>query len=1739
MSKRTLCLVFIAFILLSKSLAAQTLNGPLDACIEACETYSLTATNPSETYYWTIEGGFPVTAIGTSVDICWTSTVNTNISVSNTGFNTPVNLLEEDLDIQSQPIAEIIDINNYVCVGDSIPGSQTEIPTVPCGKLCPGTSMSFEAIEFGGNSYSWDIDGGNIDASTDNTVDVTWGTPGFAEITLIEFNGSCEEESVLCFEIVELPTLAIQTNPPLNTTNEVDICRGQTVYFSNAGSNAVDYNWFIDGSFLSSSPTTSHTFESAGTFNIKLEGSSSCNCLEEETITVNVSSDPGPPIRCVGSVCPGETVTYYSQSGCSNYNWAHSSEGTLISGGGPNDDYIEIQWINGTLGTITLESSGCTPAVCSEQTIVEIPIINNVAVIEGADIVCKDETSVYSIPEFTGTSYHWELIGQGYISDGQGTNVVQVSWNEYVDEQTATLNVTYDNCFQGCSGSASKEIEVKSRFDIFGDQNICEGNNSYILAATMPGGWDGVLVDWTITAPNGSVITESSTENLSYDFSDGAGSYQVEAVSLVPNDHCNTSARNIFYVAESPETPLSISGVQPICSGETATYFAEGNVVGSIEWAFEQNGSMTNKTGNPISMTWDGSPPFSVSVLQSSLSAPFCNSENLTENIELLSDLEIEGPDQTCVDMLTTYEAKDLEAFGINWSVDPPEAGTTISSGANGSIQVNWHMAGMHQVEADYCGLSRSMTVEVIDISAPTITGPSQVCIGEVANLGTVQSYTDYLWNDETGATVSTLSDPVLGVGNYHLEVTNAAGCKLSTTHSIEEYAAPDVSLTSSDDYWFCPADEPGVTLQASTGSAIATYEWIKDGVVQSGTGDSLFGTEGTYQVNVIDVNGCIDASNEFVVVIDCDPDGGKCNGGGGAPFCPDTEAFFTYDYGSQCTEINFTNTTPNVQVGGYTQWYIANPVDGDTDYFTFDATHTYSKPGFYPVYLFQAVVEPSGMICIAIGREVVDIPVVPDFEFFTACVGEPVEFFDHSALNAGASITAHSWDFDDGTSGMLNTSSSANPTHTFDTPGIYDVSMTVSTAVCTQTVTKQVEIKSPPSLDFAFVDPSCEFSSTAFTPIISADVIGYSWDFDDGTNAANTSSAELAFHTFDSPGNYDVSLEVTDIYGCINTIQHTVEIIANTASPSLTLSGASPICQGETITLSAPAGGISYLWSNGEFGESIEVGVSGSYSVLYSDANGCESQLGPELIEVVPSPYAFGAIDVYNNIGMPAGSAGTSITICENENAALRLPYYPQTTCNWSDGHVGSYYWPTLSLGMNTFSASITDNNSGCESELVDFEIEVVALPASFNIDGPSLACDGEENILTVNSPQPNTTYVWNNGVVGTTTTVYQSGNYFATATNEWGCERRSSSFFVGAAPSVLGMPVGCIESCLPETICLPEQTGVTYQWFQDGVAIAGSEGTVQDLMVSAEGAYHVEMTGSNGCSTISEPVDITNTADGSEITVQLFLDEDGDGVQNGNDSNLPNLPVQLEDSSGTITELISDSDGFCRFEDLIAGTYTIAFDLANWDPCFPDPGMNDIIVTLECGDDEFVSVPFEATESSTVPIFIDAPDYEWECGLTELQLSPTIDYAGSLELTYAWSTGENTSSIVVSQSGTYALTVSNACESVSQNIQVQSSNDQLGFQPIITPTGFTPNGDGLNDVFKPIPSGGVEILDLDFRVYDRWGRLRYAGTDSTQGWEAVNAEVGVFVWIAKGTMSNCGEVTDFSEKGNVTLIR
>jgi gliding motility-associated-like protein len=113
----------------------------------------------------------------------------------------------------------------------------------------------------------------------------------------------------------------------------------------------------------------------------------------------------------------------------------------------------------------------------------------------------------------------------------------------------------------------------------------------------------------------------------------------------------------------------------------------------------------------------------------------------------------------------------------------------------------------------------------------------------------------------------------------------------------------------------------------------------------------------------------------------------------------------------------------------------------------------------------------------------------------------------------------------------------------------------------------------------------------------------------------------------------------------------------------------------------------------------------------------------------------------------------------------------------------------------------------------------------------------------------------------------------------------------------------------------------------------------------------------------------------------------------------------------------------------------------------------------------------------------------------------------AGSGFSSYAWSTGETSQTITPPAEGWYKVTVTSAHNCPGSDSVYIVLREEPVIEPsqyFYIPNAFTPDGDGRNDVFKPVLTNpAFTIYSLQFTIYDRWGGEVFTSHDIGQGWD------------------------------------
>jgi len=369
-------------------------------------------------------------------------------------------------------------------------------------------------------------------------------------------------------------------------------------------------------------------------------------------------------------------------------------------------------------------------------------------------------------------------------------------------------------------------------------------------------------------------------------------------------------------------------------------------------------------------------------------------------------------------------------------------------------------------------------------------------------------------------------------------------------------------------------------------------------------------------------------------------------------------------------------------------------------------------------------------------------------------------------------------------------------------------------------------------------------------------------------------------------------SVIVTDTNGCAGTDEIIVVV-----TPLVDLGPDLVVCDGVISTLDAGAGLSSYLWSNGSSGQTLDVSVSGIYTVTVSDLNGCVNS--DEITVSVNLP--------------PVIDLGPDVITCSN-NPAILDPGAGFFAYLWSDGSTLS----TLSVATSGTYFVTVSSAPNCDAQ----DSVTVTVNQSPLIDlGPdTVLCDGI--IVTLDAGAGFNFYFWSDGSSAQTLDVSASGTYSVAITDSIGCNGTDTI-------TITFDPIPFVELGPDQDICAGTATVL-----DAGAGFAGylwNDGTTaQFLLASVAGTYTVTVSNPTGCSTIdSVTINIiaapilalgvdTTLCDGT----QLVLDA-GAGFNSYIWSDGTALQTLTVTATGNYAVTISDGNGCSNTDDIDVAYY------------------------------------------------------------------------------------------------------------------------------------------------------------------------------------------------------------------------
>ncbi len=291
------------------------------------------------------------------------------------------------------------------------------------------------------------------------------------------------------------------------------------------------------------------------------------------------------------------------------------------------------------------------------------------------------------------------------------------------------------------------------------------------------------------------------------------------------------------------------------------------------------------------------------------------------------------------------------------------------------------------------------------------------------------------------------------------------------------------------------------------------------------------------------------------------------------------------------------------------------------------------------------------------------------------------------------------------------------------------------------------------------------------------------------------------------------------------------------------------PLCNGDSIWVSANVGATVYEWSSGDSTSGIWIDSPGNYT-LTTPVQGCQYST---------------TVSVYN-VPLPVFELGEDLTLCDGESAILSTELATADAILWSDGSSE----PTLEVASTgTYSVVVTEN--GCSSEDA-VSITVQALPI-FDLGPNQQLCPDEEAYLYIYPLPEEASFSWNIAHYEPTLTTSSPGMY--TALVNWnGCLWTDEVIVERAAPLFIDIAEP-LSFCEGESMVVsgenpPNLFPVNYSW--------NNGETTPAIQINRQGIY--EVTAANACDTISKTFEVTLEYCGCPIYVPNAFTPDNDGA-------------------------------------------------------------------------------------------------------------------------------------------------------------------------------------------------------------------------------------------------------------------
>lgn len=790
-------------------------------------------------------------------------------------------------------------------------------------------------------------------------------------------------------------------------------------------------------------------------------------------------------------------------------------------------------------------------------------------------------------------------------------------------------------------------------------------------------------------------------------------------------------------------------------------------------------------------------------------------------------------------------------------------------------------------------------------------------------------------------------------------------------------------------------------------------------------------------------------------------------------------------------------------------------------------------------------------------------------------CAGSTIQ------LN-GSAGTSYTW-----TGPGAYNSNLQNPTITASTPAMSGTySFVVNLGGCFSSGTTAVTVNALPTPTAGSNSPICEGVTLNLTGSAAST---YTWT---GPNSFNNNSQNPSIPSASTAASGTYTLQVIDGNNCTNSVTTVVVVNAN---PIIVVTNPT-VCLNQTINLTA-TGGTGYAWS-GPLGftsaaqnpniASATLGMSGAYTVTVTTAQGCtNTAVANANVFPVPSPTIVTNSPVCDGGVLTLNGSGGANYAWSGPNGFMNLNQNTSIS-------------PVTMLANGTYTLLAS---AGTCTALTTLAVTINPLPTP-NIVSNSPVCIGTDINLTGSGgtsyawagPNGFTSATQNPTV--SPSTMQSSGTYTLVVTDANNCVNFTNANVVVNPQPIVSASGSTV--CENANANLNANGGVSYSWSGPGGFVSASQNPqLNSITFSSAGQYTVLVTDINTCtntavtSIIVNPAPIAN-ASGNNPCLNDNINLSATGGANyswngpsGYSSNLQNPVISAStlNNSGNYVVTVTDINGCIAIANInvtvnplpvpnitsgpnkgcapLCVQYTVnstpspstaVWTLGNGvgasglnaETCYNTPG----VYTITAGISDQNGCSGVATYTAEVypkPI----ADFNHAPIKPILNIDPDVTFTdashGANIVSWNWYFMDNaqyTSNLqnpifVYTEPGTYvvALVVKSDKGCYDTILRPLVVGEDFG---IYVPNSFTPNNDGLNEIFQP---KGFGVVKYNLKIFDRWGEMIFETSTFEEGWDGKYhgrgekiIQNGVYTWLIECT-SVFGKAHEL--KGHVTLIK